>query len=599
MRIGIAQINTMPGVFEQTVGRMVAQSQRAAEQGVELLVFPLAALAGVDAVPYADMMSFMRDVADAVAQLCEQLACPALVPVPMDFDGQYGAFDALLINAGEVRPLRMLSQLKGPSPQPGEENREGARFEFGGLRCAVAFSHEDLNALVMASAPTDAIIFLSGYPFALDDPSSVLGADLDNARFVTDAQTSHAWLVGVGPVGGYGDQVFSGSSMVLAPSGEVVALAPPFEESLLVADIGSSSSDRPAEPLAAEVYDAPFSLWQAIMLGLNDYVQKHGYTDVALCLDGTLGSCVLAAVASDALGPLHVHAVVGASAGERAAACRDLAHRLRIDAVTALGQLPGYDARDCDELELANVARAHHALALSSLDKTALALGVRIGEVNVASLCPLGDVYRSDVLDMAHMRNTISPVFRRVDLTEADALPLLMRDGSTRLVSGEADITRLDEILLGYVEYDRPLAELVAEAPEDQELIDAVIRTVRSGALLRCASAPVLAMSTHTLEDVQFPLSVHWHDEHLDQLFEGVAPFTQAVEKRVEPKPEPAVSRSLSHMGMDLDATISMLRDLMEQGGFVPTDLTPITGDAMGEGPSPKVQAWMLPFSEN
>ena len=48
MKIGIAQINTRPGDFETTSGRMVAQSERAAQEGVELLVFPLAALAGVD-----------------------------------------------------------------------------------------------------------------------------------------------------------------------------------------------------------------------------------------------------------------------------------------------------------------------------------------------------------------------------------------------------------------------------------------------------------------------------------------------------------------------------------------------------------------------
>ena len=74
MRIGIAQINTVPGAFGQTVERMVAQSQRAAEQQVELLVFPLAALAGTEPVPFADRPAFMHDVADALATLAEVLA---------------------------------------------------------------------------------------------------------------------------------------------------------------------------------------------------------------------------------------------------------------------------------------------------------------------------------------------------------------------------------------------------------------------------------------------------------------------------------------------------------------------------------------------
>lgn len=58
MKIGIAQINTRPGDFETTSGRMVAQSERAAQEGVELLVFPLAALAGVEAAAPTDQGDF-------------------------------------------------------------------------------------------------------------------------------------------------------------------------------------------------------------------------------------------------------------------------------------------------------------------------------------------------------------------------------------------------------------------------------------------------------------------------------------------------------------------------------------------------------------
>ena len=95
-----------------------------------------------------------------------------------------------------------------------------------------------------------------------------------------------------------------------------------------------------------------------------------------LCLDGTLNASVLAALASDAVGPTHVHVVVGSSAGAAAASCRELAHRLRVDTVNAPAPMRDYDARDLDELELSMLARAHGALVLSSVDKTALALGM-------------------------------------------------------------------------------------------------------------------------------------------------------------------------------------------------------------------------------
>lgn len=590
MRIGIAQIDTVPGEFDQTVGHMVAQSQRAAAQGVELLVFPLAALAGVDVLPFADRGSYLRDVRDALARLSDELACPALVPAPADTGGEMSVFDVLLIEGGEMRPLRAAPRVAGSS------EREVTQFEHAGLRFALALSHDDLDALDDYDYEVDVAIFLSGYAFALDDPSSAMGADLDFARFVPDAQTMGAWLVGVAPVGGYGDQVFSGSSMVLAPSGELAALAPAFEESLLVADIAVPAPDHLGDAVVPEVYDAPFHLWQAICLGIHDYLAKQDIADVALCLDGSLDSMVLATLASDAVGPLHVHALVGGVSGSRAPACRELARRLRIDAVSATGQLRGYDQRDLDELELAALAREHEALVLSPLDKTALALGARAGNVRAAALCPLGDVYRSDVLDMAHVRNTISPLFRRVDLTAADAIELPMPTGSARLLVTEADFSAVDEVLLGYVEYDRPLGEMVAVESCDPELVDAVLRVERKSETLRRAMPPVLAMSTHTLDDARFPLGVSWHDEHLD--YEGETADEAQTTEQEQPASEGPASR---RPPFDLDATLAMLRDLAEQGGFVPTDLmeqvTSPKPDEQGEGGDPL--GWMSPFSEN
>ena len=590
MRIGIAQINTVPGEFDRTVGHMVAQSQRAAEQGVELLIFPLAALAGIDVLPFADRGSYLRDVSDALARLSDELACPALVPAPIDTGGEMSVFDVVLIEGGAVRPLRATRNVAGAS------EREVTQFEFGGLRLALALSHDDLDTLDDYDYEVDAVIFLSGYSFALDDPSSAMGADLDFSRFVPDAQTMGAWLVGAASVGGYGDQVFSGSSMVLAPSGELAALAPAFEESLLVADVDVPAPERLGDAVVPEVYDAPFHLWQAICLGIHDYLSKQGMTDVALCLDGSLDSMVLAALASDAVGPLHVHALVGGSSGNRAPACRELGRRLRIDVTSSVGQVRGFDQRDLDELELAALAREHDAFAISSLDKTALALGAHAGNVRAAALCPLGDVYRSDVLDMAHVRNTISPLFRRVDLTAADAIELPMSAGSSRLLTTEADFTSVDEVLLGYVEYDRPLGELVATESYDPELVDAVLRAERRTEPLRRAMPPVLAMSTHTLDDARFPLGVSWHDEHLD--FVGESPAEAHGSEPEHPEDEAPVERRPAH---DIDATLAMLRDLAEQGGFVPSDLMEQAASfkpgEQGEGADPL--GWMSPFSEN
>lgn len=602
MRLGIAQINTVPGAFDETVERMVAQSRRAVEQGVELLVFPLAALAGVDVVPFADRLSYLRDMADAVASLSEHLACPAIVSVPMDTGDAEGFFEVLLIEQGKVRPLRMLSRLRDDASAAGAHNPSVSEFDFGGLHFALALSHADLDDLDDYDYDIDAMLFLSGYPFAMDDPSSAMGADLEGARFIDDARTTQAWLVGAAPVGGYGDEVFSGSSFVLAPSGDLVASAPAFEEALICADLAPVAPELPAPPLPPEVFDAPFHLWQAVSLGIHDYVVKQGRQDVALCLDGTLDAFVLAALASDALGPLHVHVLVGASAGRRAPSCRELVARLRVDHVDAVGRLGDFDPRDLDELQLAALARQHDAVVLSSVDKTALALGAGTGALSAATLCPLGDVYRSDVLDMAHVRNTISPLFRRVRLATADVLRLPMPDGSVRRIATEREVTALDEVLLGYVEYDRPLAELAADNGSDRDFVDAVLRAQRAAEPQRRAAAPVLAMSTHTLDDARFPLGVRWHDTHFDEIQDAFDLLSQ--HEALSDQPQQLPEEQAPHpTGTDIDGTLSMLRDFAEQGGFVPSDFASLMSRQDEEGASTghgmDAMGWISPFSEN
>ena len=335
-----------------------------------------------------------------------------------------------------------------------------------------------------------------------------------------------------------------------------------------MADVASGCPEAQGSRVLSEVFDVPFHLWQTVSLGIHDYVTKQGRPMWRFCLDGSLASLGACRPGLRCVGPLHVHALVGASAGASAPACRELGRRLRIDVTSSVGQVRGFDQRDLDELELAALAREHDALVLSSLDKTALALGAHAGNVRAAALCPLGDVYRSDVLDMAHVRNTISPLFRRVDLTAADAIELPMPDGSLKVREQGGRRPAVDEVLLGYVEYDRPLGELVATESYDPELVDAVLRAERRAEPWRRTLPPVLAMTTHTLDDARFPLGVSWHDEHLD--FVGESPAEAHGSEPEHPEDEAPVERRPAH---DIDATLAMLRDLAEQGGFVPSDL--------------------------
>ena len=117
-------------------------------------------------------------------------------------------------------------------------------------------------------------------------------------------------------------------------------------------------------------------------------------------------------------------------------------------------------------------------------------------------------------------------------------------------------------------------------------------------------------MSTRTLDDARFPLGVGWNDQHLDrpngpvELYGGAA----ADSVDIEPAGEDRVHYEKAPESMpkhDIDATLSMLRDLAEQSGFNSQDLVPLNPAAI-EGLSSedfkeggKLPGWMSPFSEN
>ena len=87
MRLAIAQMKTRAGDFEKTAERMADYARRAADQGVDLLVFPTTTLCGATPVRGVDREGFMLDLADCVMGLAEELACPCLVPVLTELGG--------------------------------------------------------------------------------------------------------------------------------------------------------------------------------------------------------------------------------------------------------------------------------------------------------------------------------------------------------------------------------------------------------------------------------------------------------------------------------------------------------------------------------
>ena len=567
---------------------MASISQLAARRGVDLLVFPVAALTGPVAVDYAAQVPFTLDLMDTLSDLAQRVSCDCLVPM-VDFEGDVPAIHAVLLRDGAPLPLGRVPWGQRAAAhgsfegQPHDDSLTS--LEVAGSYIGIAYSYEDLDAWCDEPRRPDVLCFLASYGYAIDDPSSALGGALQEGRFMTDASETGAWVVGAGSLGGYGTQVFCGSSFVLSPDGHLAASCPAFEEGLLVAEVGKDVAIGPEDELAFEVYDERYHLWQALVLGIRDYLHKLGHTDAVLALDGSLPSMLLSVLASDALGPTHVHVLLCAGADSpRISDAARLARTLRVD-VHTLSEVDVPHALSREDLiaaELRALARAVGAVPLSSADKTGLALESERWCPSVGWLAPLGDVYRIDVLDVARLRNTISSVMPGLALVPSDVPDVGIPVHEWDL---EPMLERIDVSLATHVEGARGLAQ-VAAAVGDEQLARAVLDKFHDLDAARISRPPCLMMSTRTLSDARMPLGFAWRDHGRDDALPGSLGLWEAGVRPTSGahgKASPATdSPNYGNDGLEeyqdmIQEALSLLHDL-----------------SVGSSPD-----WLGPFSEN
>lgn len=496
-------------------------------------------------------------------------------------------------------------------------------FEMDGVRLGVALTYDDLDDFVDYDFDIDALIYIDSYGYSFDEPNSALGAALGESRYVADAQNMDAWLIGVGSLGGYGPYVFSGSSFAVAPWGELAASAPAFEESLMVVDVALGEEGPLSHPLGVEVYNRTLYLWEALRLGLHDYLWKLGRSEVVLVLDGRIDSLVLSALACDALGPTHVHALVpGAlSDGERSCAL-ELGRRLRIDvreSSVLRSSAEVAPSRGSSELvveaeekatrarralaadvamaEAASIARELGGMLLSSFDKTYLALEVDASSLTPAGIMPLGDVYRSEILELARLRNTISPVIPEQGerLFDVPSVEGIEKVGPTN----EIRLAKLDTILATHIEWAHGLTD-TAHHVGGSGFVARVIRRYEEHEPGRAGRCLFLSVSTNTLFDVRVPLGLAWHD-HVREDSERISDEEIIAHLRDLAKGFQQMHDETSpNRSEEVHDVMNLLRDFV-QGGSHMAD-TPGAGRGhFGQGgpDSSGTMSWGGPFSEN
>jgi len=300
-------------------------------------------------------------------------------------------------------------------------------------------------------------------------------------------------IVLVNQVGGNDELVFDGNSMCVSPEGQLLARLPGFEEAVTVVD----TAQQEGTPFVSG--DAVASVYEALVLGLRDYVSKCGFESVAMGLSGGIDSALVCAVAADALGPENVVGVTMPSVYSSSGSVNDsvaLAANLgvRIETVSIADIHNSYlntlvRLFPCDEVDvtieniqarirgniLMALSNREGHLVLSTGNKSELAVGycTLYGDMS-GGLAVISDVPKTMVYKLARHVN------RDRELIPAATIE---KPPSAELRPGQKDqdtlppYETLDRILELYIDKDRSLGDIVAEGLEEKTvrwIIDAV-----------------------------------------------------------------------------------------------------------------------------
>ena len=438
LRISLAQLNPTVGDIAGNVAMLKAALATARGQGADLLVTSELFLAGYPVEDLVLKPGFLDAIEQAVEGLKAETASgtAVLLGAPWRHDGKvYNA--ALLLDRGELRAVRFKHDLPnygvfdekrvfaaGPAPGP---------IAFRGVRLGVMIC-EDMWAPdvteTLEESGAQLLVVLNASPFEADKQDERI------QLAVQRVQESGLALLYVNQVGGQDELVFDGGSFALDRSVRLRVQAPSWQEAIVPTEWVLDDDERwVVEPgPMSRPEEGPAAIYQAMVLGLRDYVNKSGFPGVVLGLSGGIDSALSAAVAVDALGPGRVHCAMmpyrytSVDSLEDAAEASDLLDvELRtIDIAPAVDAFAGmlataFAGRDSDSTEenLQSRARGTTLMALSNKfgwmvlstgNKSEMSVGYATlyGDM-CGGYAVLKDVYKTNVFALARWRNAHKP----------------------------------------------------------------------------------------------------------------------------------------------------------------------------------------------
>lgn len=535
LQLSVAQLNFTVGDMAGNARKIIEAARQAYSRGVRLLVTPELAICGYAAEDLFLRPSFSEACQQAVSQVQHALADLSgmhvvvghpsgddirtrSVSVPQRYNMASVFCEGRLVASYAKREL--------PNYQVFDERRyfvpgqHSTVFSVEGVKVGLLICEDawfDQPAQDAKDNGAQLLVVMNASPFHK-------GKSQEREKAMQQrAQATGLPLVYAHLVGAQDEVVFEGRSFALQANTQVAGRAAGFVEQAFDVHCQEVSGSLQLRATTVELDDALSDVWQALVLGVRDYIGKNRFPSVILGLSGGIDSALVMAIAVDALGADRVKAVMMPSpytAGISVEDAREMAQRMQVR-YDELSIVPMFQAflqtlatdfqgKPIDTTEeniqarirgtlLMAMSNKHGAIVLTTGNKSEMATGycTLYGDM-AGGFAVIKDVSKTLVYQLAHWRNANNP-FQTCDAPIPERI--ITRPPSAELREDQTDqdslppYDTLDEIMERYMEQDQSQQEIEA-AGFDKSDVDQVIRLIRINEYKR-RQAPIGVRITH------------------------------------------------------------------------------------------------------
>jgi len=525
MRIALAQINCHIGNLSLNADLIEKNLSRAKESRADLVIFPELAICGYPPMDLLESEEFITNCEKAIADIASR--CTGITAIIGGPSRNPSLKGKNLFNSAFVIADRKITDVVHKTLLPTydvfdeyryfEPNREFKTIKINQTKIALTICEDIWNEEddpMYVFSPLEKlkdqgftmIINIAASPFDYNHREKRISILSRNAiKYNTP-------LVYVNHTGAQNDLIFDGGSMVMEYSGAVLKELPYFESDLSFFDFNLLTSFPATKP--TEKYER---IRKALVCGIRDYFQKCGFKNATLGLSGGIDSALVAALATEALGPEHVHPVLMPSAFSSEHSVSDameLASNLGLNATTIpINKIfdtfieetkASFRDKPFDLTEeniqsrirgtiLMALANKHGYVLLNTSNKSELAVGYGTLYGDMAGgISVIGDLYKTEVYELCNHLNLKKQIIPKNIITKAPSAEL--RPGQKDSDS-LPDYEILDRLLFMILEQKQGREGLLKYG-FDKSLVEKVIQLVNRSEFKRFQFAPILRVST-------------------------------------------------------------------------------------------------------